>query len=65
MTNKEIRELSDKELQSLLREERLGLTKLRLKNAVNPIDNVMELKNGKRLIARLLTEKRRRELELS
>ncbi|MCX6187507.1 MAG: 50S ribosomal protein L29 [Bacteroidetes bacterium] len=62
MTNAEILELSDKELTGRIKEERLGLTKTKLGHAVSPLDNPKQIKDNRRLIARLLTEKRRREL---
>lgn len=62
MKNTEIRELSDKELSSRIAEEKTAQTKLLLNHAVSPVENTNLLKNSRRLIARLLTEKRKREL---
>ncbi len=62
MKNTEIRELSDKELSARIAEERTAQTKLVLNHAVSPVENTNLLKNSRRLIARLLTEKRKREL---
>ncbi|MFN4082566.1 MAG: 50S ribosomal protein L29 [Bacteroidia bacterium] len=62
MKNSEIRELSDKELVARIAEEKVALTKLMLNNAVSPLENTNVVKNNRRLIARLLTEKRKREL---
>lgn len=62
MKNSEIRELTDKELAARIAEEKLALTKLKLNNAVSPADNTNVIKNNRKLIARLLTEKRKREL---
>lgn len=62
MKNTEIRELSDKELSARIAEERTAQTKLMLNHAVSPVENTNLLKNSRRLIARLLTEKRKREL---
>ncbi len=62
MTYAEIKELSDKELAAKIKEERFGLTKTKLGHAVSPLDNPKLIQENRRLIARLLTEKRRREL---
>jgi large subunit ribosomal protein L29 len=62
MKNSEIKELSNKELAARIREERAGLTKLVLNHAVSPVENPNIIKENKRLIARLLTEQRSRQL---
>jgi large subunit ribosomal protein L29 len=60
MENTVIRELSTEELVERLAEERLKFTKMRLSHAVSPLENPMELKHARKLIARLLTEKTKR-----
>lgn len=62
MNNAEIKELTNKELAARIRDERAGLTKLKLNNAISPVDNTNVIKENKRLIARMLTEQRRRQL---
>lgn len=62
MKNSEIRELSDKELSGRIGEEKQALVKLRFSNAVSPIDNPRKIKESQKLIARLLTEQRKRQL---
>ncbi len=62
MKNAEIRELSDKELNARIKEEKQGLTKLYFTHAVSPLDNPNRLKENKKTIARLLTEQKRRQL---
>jgi large subunit ribosomal protein L29 len=62
MKNSEIKELSNKELAARIREERAGLTKMVLNHAVSPVENPNIIKENKRLIARLLTEQRSRQL---
>jgi large subunit ribosomal protein L29 len=54
--------LSNKELAARIREERAGLTKMVLNHAVSPVENPNIIKENKRLIARLLTEQRSRQL---
>lgn len=62
MNNAEIKELTNKELAARIRDERANLTKLKLNNAISPVDNPNVIKENKRLIARMLTEQRRRQL---
>lgn len=62
MKNTEIRELSNKELAARIREERAGLSKLMLNHAISPVENPNVIKENKKLIARLLTEQRKRQL---
>jgi large subunit ribosomal protein L29 len=62
MNNNEIRELSNKELTARINEDRLSLVKLRLNHAVSPVENPNKINESKKLIARLLTESRKRQL---
>ncbi len=62
MNNKEIRDLSEKELNTKIVEDRNMLTRIRLQHAVSPMENPNKIKENKRMMARLLTEKRSREL---
>ena len=64
MTNAEIKELSNKELAARTREERAGFTKFVLNHAISPVENPNIIKENKRLIARLLTEQRKRQLAI-
>ncbi len=59
--NTEIRQLTDKELIEIYREQREHLVRLRLAHHVNPLDNPMEIRSTRRYIARLLTEINRRK----
>ncbi len=62
MKNKDIRELSNKELTARIKEERGSFNKLILNHAISPVDNTNIIKENKKLIARLLTEERKRQL---
>ena len=62
MKNKEITGLTTKEIVEKLDSEQLNLTKLRMGHAVSPLENPQRLKEVRRLIARLKTELRKREL---
>ncbi len=61
MKNTEIKELSTKELLERLESEKETLVRLRLSHAVSPLDNPIKLRDVKRNIARLMTEKTKRE----
>lgn len=58
----DIRELTTKELNELVSEEKDKYTRMRISHSVNPLDNPMKLKQTKRTIAKLKTELRKREL---
>ena len=62
MNYTEIKELSEKELNIAFRDERLNLTKLSLQNAVSPIENPRLINESKKTIARILTEKKARQI---
>ncbi len=62
MKMNEIRELTTKELREKIRDEKQRLLQLKLTHAISPLENPHEIRNTKRLIARLLTELRQREL---
>jgi large subunit ribosomal protein L29 len=65
MNSNEIKELSEKELNIALKDERLNLTKLSLQNAVSPIENPRLIDESKKTIARILTEKKARQLAVA
>lgn len=62
MKNKEITGLTTKEIVERIESEQLNLTKLRINHAVSPLENPQRLKEVRRVIARLKTEIRKREL---
>lgn len=62
MKNAEIKELSDKELAGRIREEKAQVAKTKFSHAVSPIDSPAKIREGKKLVARLLTEQKRRVL---
>jgi len=55
-------ELSTAEIVERLVEEQQQLTKLKLNNAVTPLENPNKIREQRRTIARLKTELRRREI---
>ncbi|MDR2010034.1 MAG: 50S ribosomal protein L29 [Bacteroidales bacterium] len=62
MKNKEITGLTTKEIAERIETEKFNLTKLRMNHAISPLENPQRIKDLRRLIARLKTELRKREL---
>ncbi len=62
MKNKEIVGLTTKEIAERIDTEQFNLTKLRMNHAVSPLENPQRIKELRRLIAKLKTEFRKREL---
>lgn len=60
MDYQDIKNLTEKELHLTLRDERAQLQKLRFSHAVSPIENPNKIREGRKTIARLLTEINRR-----
>lgn len=56
-------EIPDNELNDLLLETREKLSKMKMSHAVSPLENPHQIRFAKRDIARILTEKRRREID--
>ena len=61
MKNSEIRELTVKEIEERIENEKNTLTKLRLNHVVSPLDNPMKINHTRKNIARLMTELRKRK----
>ncbi len=62
MKTSEIRELSTPDLLERIDTEKTLLIRMKLNHAITPLDNPQKVKDVKNTIARLLTEKRVREL---
>lgn len=62
MKNSEIRDMSDEQLKIVLNEAKENLFHLRLQSRMEKLDAPSELKKNKKLIARILTIVREREL---
>ena len=56
--------MTSKELRERLEAERNHIARLRMNHAVNPLDNPVVIGQTKKVIARILTELRKRELEI-
>ncbi len=63
MKARELRNLSDEELQAKLRESKEELFNLRFQSATGQLDNTSRIREVKRDIARIFTVLRERELE--
>ena len=62
MNISEIRELSTQEIQERIDNEKSILVRMKLNHAISPLDNPTKLKEARKVIARLKTELRQREL---
>ncbi len=63
MEQEVIKELSTADLIERLEDESKQLVKLRLNHAVSPLENPNKIKAYRKIIARIKTELRKRELE--
>jgi large subunit ribosomal protein L29 len=63
MKNSEIRALSAAELQEKIGTEREALRKMQFAHQVTAIENPMKLRAARKLVARLLTELKAKELQ--
>lgn len=55
-----VKDLTTDEVREKIREERAAYIKMKMAHAVSPIENPMKLRAGRRAIARLQTELRKR-----
>lgn len=62
MKTKEIKELTNSELQERLVTEKERLTKMKLNHSISPLDNPLQIREARKNIARIATELRQREL---
>ena len=62
MKNSELRGLSVEELQNKLAVEKESYQKLKFAHAITPIENPMKIRHARKLIARIQTELRTKEL---
>ena len=58
----ELKDFTVVELNDKLQEERGTLTKLRFAHTVSPIESPVQLRTKRKVVARILTELRKREL---
>ncbi len=58
----EIKELKTEELVERIAAEKANLNQMEINHSISPLENPAQIKHLRRTIARLLTEKRNREL---
>lgn len=63
MKNSELQSLTTEELTQKLEAEKESLTKLKFAHAISPIENPMKIKETRKLIARIATVLRQKELQ--
>ncbi|MCA0429435.1 MAG: 50S ribosomal protein L29 [Bacteroidetes bacterium] len=61
MKNKEIINLSDAELNEKVSEGKTALNKIKLNQAISPVENPAKIRTDRRAIARMLTEVSKRK----
>lgn len=62
MKSSEIRELSNQELLEHIDNEKTSIVRMKLNHAISPLENPQKIKESRKTIARLMTEKRKREM---
>jgi large subunit ribosomal protein L29 len=62
MKSSEIKELSNQELLERIDNEKVNMVRMKLNHAISPLENPQKIKESRRTIARLMTEKRKREM---
>jgi large subunit ribosomal protein L29 len=62
MKSSEIKELSNQELLERIDNEKTSLVRMMLNHAISPLENPQKIKESRKTIARLMTEKRKREM---
>jgi len=62
MKSAELKELNVKELTERLDAQRELLGRMKMNHAITPLDNSMQIKDTRKVIARIATELRQREL---
>lgn len=61
MKTREIKELSVKELQERLTNDKEVLSRLKINHAISPLDNPMQIRDVRKQVARIATELQLRE----
>lgn len=62
MNSADIKQLSTNDLRERIKEEKSNLAKLKLNHAVSPIENPLKITFSRKVVARLQTELRSREI---
>jgi large subunit ribosomal protein L29 len=62
MKSSEIKELSNQELLEHIDNEKTSLVRMKLNHAISPLENPQKIKESRKTIARLMTEKHKRDM---
>ncbi len=63
MKTAEVKELSTKEIKERIEDEKGMLVKMKLNHHISPMDNPLKIRSTRRVVAKLITELRLRELK--
>lgn len=63
MKTAEVKELSTKEINERIIDEKSMLVKMKLNHHISPMDNPLKIRSSRRIIAKLITELHSRELK--
>jgi large subunit ribosomal protein L29 len=63
MKYSEVKELAEKELVEMIKDEKANLVRMKMNHAISPLENPLKIREVRKTIARLNTELRRRQLE--
>ena len=63
MKKADLSQLSTNDLKEKLAEEKASLSKMKFGHSISPVENPMRMRHGKKAVARMMTELRKRELE--
>ena len=61
MTQEEITQLADKDLEEKIIEEKENLNRLKVNHAVSPLENPLKIRSNRKIVARLQTERTKRK----
>lgn len=62
MKKADLSQLSTSDLREKLSEEKTALAKMKFGHRIFPVENPMRIRHGRKTVARILTELRKREL---
>ncbi|MBI3501046.1 MAG: 50S ribosomal protein L29 [Bacteroidetes bacterium] len=62
MKKADLSQLSTSDLKEKLAEEKNSLGKMKFGHSISPVESPMRIRNGRKTIARMMTELRKREL---
>lgn len=63
MKKADLSQLSTGDLKDKLKEEKTAMAKMKFGHSISPVENPMRIHNGRKAIARMMTELRKREIQ--